>query len=267
MSKKDEYNHEYKIKRSQNKLNEIHKYYQNEEDSDQIFEDISTSKGTKKPNQTKNIKKVNYNENNQIFYNNMQGNLDNDENPKYVAKNKNNYYINNNNEVIQSKNSQKINKNNSDYIGDNKIFTRIVPNFDNKTMENRENISSIPCKNYSLNDNKTYDIKQKKNENNSNLIYRKSKTPKKKCIYHKKKKNTENNNSISESSSLFSENNILDNIINSSRNNDNDSRKFVDPKKLSIIIKNGFKKDLNSENDYIDLLTISEIKNIQRKIN
>ena len=285
MSKKDEFNNEYNIKRPQNKLTEFHKYYQDEEDSDLIFEDISTSKGTKMPNQTKNNKNVNF-ENNQILYNNgvnnnnnnikknpnyqqynnnIPDNINNDVNSKYIDRNNGNYYVNNNNEMIKPKNSQKINNNNSDYICDNKIFTRIVPNFDNKTMKNKENISSIPCNNYSLNDNKTYDINQKKNKRSSDYIYSKSKTPKKKCIYHKNKNNNENNNNLSESSSIFSENNILDNIISSSRNNDNESKRFLDPKKLSVIIKNGIKKDLNSENDYIDLLTISDIKNIQKQ--
>ena len=278
MSKKEEYNKEYNVNRPKTKLKEIHKYYQDEEDSGQIFEDLSsTSKGTKMVNQAKDNKKVNFNENNQIFYNyktndnndNIKKNLNyeklnNIPEYKHIVKNNNNY-INNNNEMIKSKNSKNKITNNSDYIGDNKIFTRIVPNFDNKSMEERENISSIPCQNYSVYDNKTYDANQKKNQSNSNFIYYKSKTPKKKCIYHKKKKNILNNNDASESSSIFSENNIFDNIISSSRNNDNDSKMLVDPKKLSIIIKNGLKKDLNSENDYIDLLTISDIKYIQKQ--
>ena len=282
-------------KRPQLKLKELYKYYQ-DKDSKPLLENISPSQKNKfskyikylqnmenhgnnnskpKYNNYKILNKVSikknkscpkfdinmqrdekYNNNiDENFYmknnnGNYNNNINNNNDLDYMNNRENGFIYNNNNNNINSK--QKINNNNSDYIGDSDIFTRIVPNF-----EDDNDNSSIRCMKDKINE-KTYNNNQIKSPKNSNFVYHKSKTPKAKIIYYNKKNKNENNkNQESPPNGSIAYNSF---ISNNSKNSNNS-------KKVDLFIKHGFKFDLdkNKKNDYMDLLTISELKNLERQ--
>ena len=82
----------------------------------------------------------------------------------------------------------------------------------------------------------------------SSYVYRKSKSTDKKIVYYNKKKKNGNNNE-------------------NSANNINNTKNPNNLKKLDLFLKGEYKLDLNKDikNDYIDLLTISEIKIIKQE--
>ena len=299
----ENYNENYlKTKKLQKpKLKDLCKYYQ-DKDSYQLLEDISPSKRKKFLKKIKDEQKIKYenskNYNNQQEINNKKYYKlqKNKSCPKFnniiqedLTKNKgkdeelynfnnndiknNNYYLNNNIELTNCNTPEntykkkKIRKNNEDYGGDNEIFTRIVPTFENRLIEDK-NDSLIPSLNDSLYNNNTYDIQyMKKNPKKSNFIYYKSKTPNKKCIFHnKKKKNGNDRNINNDNRSLYSEinNSNMNTNINGSMNEGSSSKRSDTSRKLSLLLKYGVKLDLNKDkkNDYIDLITLSDIKNM-----
>ena len=289
------------------KLKDLYKYYQ-DQDSSQLLEDISPSTRQKIFKKHKGEQRIKYenskNRYNQESINNKEKNSlqKNKSCPKFnninsddltinksndeqfynfynKNENINNYYLNNNTELTNyntpenTYKKKKIQKNNYDYIVDNNIFTRIVPNFENKLNEDKSG-SQIQSINDSLYNNKTYDIHyMKKIPKKSNFIYYKSKTPNKKCIFYNKKKKIRNSNNLNKS--LYSEinNSSMDNNINVSINDENfsSSKRSDTSRKLSLLLKYGVNFDLNKDkkNDYIDLLTISDIENMknQKKLN
>jgi hypothetical protein len=283
----------YSSSRNEENIKELDKYYQN---SSQLLEDIPSSKREKYLKQIKDKQKMKY-KNNKNRYNQSQSNNDNDNeslsnNKSYkkinniIPKNVNNdkdidkyfYEMNNNDNnelynnayhVKRNKNKlnekQKNNNKNLDYSADNCIFTRIVPNFENRLIE-EENDSLIPCLNYSFYNIKTYDIYKKKIPKNSNYNY-KSKTPDRKLIYHKKKKKKYKDYTY-ENSSFYSETNSnnLENNTNSSKNNDYDISTNLTPKELNLLKKKGMKINLDKskKNDYFDLITLNDINNLKK---
>ena len=282
---------EIRDKKAQLQLKELCRYYQ-DQDSNRLLEDISPSKRKKYLDQIKKNQKMKYN-NMKIRYNQQSSN--NDEDSESIGKNNtcpklnnftpskkknykypNKYYynilsndFNDNNNIINNYNNQtnpksthskqKMYKNNSDNDGDNNIFTRIVPNFE----DDKKNNSSIPCQNYILYNNKTYDAHKKKLPKNSSFIYCKSKTPTKKCIYHHKKR--KNNLYENENISINSE--ADSNLYNNNGSASNDYDNFsIDSKTLQLIMDSGVNFDIkDKKNDYIDLLTISDIKNMEKQ--
>ena len=281
------------------KLQELYKYYQ-DQDSNKLFEDISPSKRKKYLEQIKKNQKIKYN-NMKNRYNQQSSN--NDEDNESIKKNKscprfddiilnqdlnykypNQSYYNilssdfndNRNKIYDYNNSipsepmnanQKICKNNSDYIGDDDIFIRIVPNFGNNTVPDKENNSSIPCNNFTLYNNKTYDLHQKRIPKNSSFIYHKSKTPTKKCIFHKKKKINDYNNNNNLYDNISVNSNVDSNLCNNGSTYNDYDINSLNSKKLYKMIKSGVKFDMEKDkkNDYIDLLTISDIKNMAKQ--
>ena len=282
---------EIRDKKAQLQLKELCRYYQ-DQDYNRLLEDISPSKRKKFLEKIKKNQKKKYN-NMKIRYNQQSSN--NEEESESIEKNNtcprlnnftpnkkinykypNEYYynilsndFNDNNNIINKYNNkenpnsthskQKLYKSNSDYDGDNNIFTRIVPNFE----DDKNNNSSIPCENYILYNNKTYDVHKKKLPKNSSFIYCKSKTPTKKCVYHRKKK--KNNLYENEIISINSE--ADSNLYNNNGSASNDYDNFsIDSKKLQLILDSGVNFDMkDKKNDYIDLLTISDIKNMEKQ--
>ena len=175
--------------------------------------------------------------------------------------------INQNNQVRKGKNKvQKSRYNNSlnnnvesdkAYSETNEnenIFTRIKPNLDVE---------------YDSKTNYNHKIKQQ----NKNVIYKRSRTPNRKyCFYKKKKKrdSTDNTYSITyNTESKFQNNNsTYENIYDSLDENNQTQKPMIYDKKMNKLIKYGLKFELNNDNNnYIDLLTVSDIKTLENKIN
>ena len=231
-----------------------------------------------------NVSDENLNESNNNYFIDLNSKNSNQSyNSKNIKIYMNNFYPNNN--ILNSSNSGKKsndinsnnevnNKNNYDYNGDNFIFTRITPNFVNKSNEEIENDSSIPYLNqtkYNSKTNKTSSYMDKKILNNSNNIYIKNKSPYGRYIYHNKKRivNIINNNEVNFPDSLYHKNiNNYENYIEGSPRiyRNQKANEIDDKKKIYFILKNGIKLklDKNEENDYIDLLTIDEINNLEK---
>ena len=213
------------------KLKDLYKYIQ-DRDSNQIIQDISNPKRKKIINQ--------YNQNRKIKNDEGRSRYNNSLDRKVV-------YINNNN--MDSDNDIAQN------IEDKNIFTRIEPNLNNE---------------YDTKTNYNY----KRMLHNRNAIYKRSRTPDRKYTYYKKKKkrdSTDNTYSIS----YFTESNIPNNnsnyenkIYDSLDENDKIKKPIDYEKKVNKLIKCGLKFELNDEtNNYIDLLTIGDIKALDNKIN
>jgi hypothetical protein len=215
------------------------RYNQQSSNNDEDSESIEKNNTCPRLNNFTPNKKKNYKYPNEYYYNILSNDF-----------NDNNNIINNYNNKTNPKSThskQKMCKNNSDYDGDNNIFTRIVPNFE----DDKKNNSSIPCENYILYNNKTYDVHKKKLPKNSSFIYCKSKTPTKKCIYHRKKR--KNNLYENENISINSE--ADSNLYNNNGSASNDYDDFsIDSKKLQLILNSGVHFDIKDKNnDYIDL--------------
>jgi hypothetical protein len=128
--------------------------------------------------------------------------------------------------------------------------------------------------NDSLYKKKTYNNYEKKPSKRSKYVYQKSKTPCKTCIFYNKKTKSEYNYNNEMPSSNYSEsNNTLNNsnygykIDESLCNRYNNIKYLMDSKKLNMLMKNGIQFDLNEnkDNDYIDLLTISDIQELEKR--
>ena len=151
-------------------------------------------------------------------------------------------------------------------ISDNqKIFTTITPNFKrDNDKENYNNVNEV-----NNNENKSNYNNKRKPQNT--VVYKKLRTPDKKYTYYKKKKKRENADDNTESISYYTESNNQNNNSNiyDSLNEDNRNLKPEDyRKKINKLIKYGLKFELNNENNnYIDLLTMSDIKTLEDKIN
>ena len=213
------------------KLKDLYKYIQDRE-SNQIIQDISNPKRKKIMNQ--------YNQNRKIKNAETKSRYNNSLDRKIV-------YLNNNN--MDSDNDY------SENIENKNIFTRIKPNLNNE---------------YDTKTNYNY----KRSLKNRNAIYKRSRTPDRKYTFYKKKKkrdSTDNTYSIS----YFTESNIpnynsnYENNIYDSLDENNKVKKPIDyEKKVNKLIKCGLKFELNNEaNNYIDLLTIGDIKALDNKIN
>ena len=275
-------------KRPQLRLKELYKYYQ-DQDTNKLLEDISPRKRKKFLEQIKRNQKVKYN-NMKSRYNEQSYNeyetdslRKNKSCPKLINNNSNdsnnsqfnnyNYYLNNKTDFSNQYTPQNIYsnpsiyKNNSDYYGDDNIFTRIVPNFENsKSFEDKENNSAMNYLNNSFYNNNTCDINHKKVPKNPDFIYHKSKTPNKTCIYHKKKKKNYYNYNYED----IANNSYMNNSYYENKLNDNESiysKRSDDSARIIELLKKGKKFELNKDkkNDYIDLLTISEIKNMEKQ--
>ena len=173
-----------------------------------------------------------------------------------ISLNKKREYINND---IYSDNE------NSEQSDNNKIFTTITPNFNinkigEKSKETNEDIDF---------ENRTY-CNYKRIPQNKNPIYKKFRTPDRKYTYYRKKKkrdSTDNTYSVSyctESNNPINNSNIYDSL--------DEGHKNLNPeeysRKINKLIKCGLKFELNNENNnYIDLLTLSDIKSLEDKIN
>ena len=264
----------------QNKKNR----YNNKNNNNSHNDDIKKNKSCPRYN---NISDDLINEYNPNEYNNMNNNNRNNNNingnyynnreltditcPEsgFIYNKKNNYY----------KKKHKIKYNNPDYILDNEIFTRITPNFENNSLNNNENNSSINDNgpNISEYNHKKYNNYEKKPSKKSNYIYQKSKTPNKICNFYNKKKKIDYNNNY-DNSSIFSDSN---NPLNSSNYDYKIDESFINTynylknekkkKKLNMLLKYGIKLDLNKNkdndknNDYIDLITLSDVKNLEKQ--
>ena len=173
-----------------------------------------------------------------------------------ISLNKKREYINND---IYSDNE------NSEQSDNNKIFTTITPNFNinkigEKSKETNEDIEF---------ENRTY-CNYKRIPQNKNPIYKKFRTPDRKYTYYRKKKkrdSTDNTYSVSyctESNNPINNSNIYDSL--------DEDHKNLNPeeysRKINKLIKCGLKFELNNKNNnYIDLLTLSDIKSLEDKIN
>jgi hypothetical protein len=154
---------------------------------------------------------------------------------------------------------------NSEQSDNNKIFTTITPNF---------NINKIGAKSKETNEdidfeNRTY-CNYKRIPQNKNPIYKKFRTPDRKYTYYRKKKKKDSiNNTYSISCYTESSNPNNNSNIYDSLNEEHGNIKQEDySKKINRLIKGGLKFELNNENNnYIDLLTISDIKSLEDKIN
>ena len=155
---------------------------------------------------------------------------------------------------------------NSEISDNKKIFTTITPNF-NRDNNNKENFNDV--NDFINNENKTQcNINKRLSQNNG--VYKKLKTPDKKYTYYrKKKKKNSNNNTYSISCYTESSNPNNNSNIYDSLNEEHGNIKQEDySKKINRLIKGGLKFELNNENNnYIDLLTISDIKTLEDKIN
>ena len=150
-------------------------------------------------------------------------------------------------------------------ISDNKrIFTTVTPNFNRDN--NKENYNDVT--DFINNENKAHYNNQKLSQ--KNVVYKKLKTPDKKYTYYKKKKkkdSTDNAYSVSyytESNNTNNNSNIYDSLNEEHGN----IRQEDYNKEINRLIKAGLKFELNDENNnYINLLTISDIKTLEDKIN
>ena len=226
----------------------------NKNNNNDYFVDLN-SKNSNQSYNSKNIKIYMNNNfsNNNILNSSNQGIISNEKNSKNEVYNKNNY----------------------DYNGDNCIFTRITPNFANKSNEEFGNDSSIPYldqNQYNSKINKKNNsYMNKKKLNNSNNIYVRNKSPYGRYIYHNKKRiiNIINNNEVNfpESYSQKNDNSYENNIEDSPRiYRTQRANEIDDKKKIYFLIKNGIKihLDENEKNDYMDLLTIEEFNNLDK---
>ena len=230
------------------KLNELCKFAQRGETSD-ILQDISYPKVKKIINQYARERNSKYDKTN-FRYNTL------------FNKNRN-YKSNDNNEF------------NSIYIDNNKnnenekIFTRINTNMNNNKIVKSRNQGNIDRDD---DDNKIYDSYTKLPQNK--YVYKKFKTPDRKFIYYRKKKkreSTDNSFSLtsnSESNYLFYKSTYENDIYDSLDEENKTLKPEYYNKKINKLIKMGLKFELNNDtNKYIDLLTISDIKELETKIN
>ena len=223
------------------KLKDLYKYAQ-EGDSNKILEEISNPKRKKLINQYFKNKK-DKNEELKCRYNNS---LD-----KKIL------YLNNNNiesDYDYSENSESKN-----------IFTRIKP-YLNKTNDYTDNYYNNKDNEYDSKTNYNY----KRRTYNKNAIYKRARTPDRKYTFYrktKKKDSTDNTFSVSYYTESNNQNNIS-NIYDSLDENYKAQKPKDNIKKMGKIIKYGIKFELNTEdNNYIDLLTMDDIRSLENIIN
>ena len=214
------------------KLNELYKYAPKGE-STQIFTEVSNPKMKKIINQ--NVKEINVNYGDSKFrYNNSLNKKTGFMTNKYIESDYDN---------LEDDENQK-------------IFTTIRPTLNNEINNNEY-------------DNKSY-CNCKRITKNKIPIYKKFRTPDRKYTYYKKKKkkdSTDNTYSIS----YYTDSNYANNNSNiyDSLNENNKTQIPGDiTKKMNKLLKQGLKFELNNVNDnYIDLLTIADVKSLENQIN
>ena len=152
------------------------------------------------------------------------------------------------------KNVNNLPDSNSPYYNEdnNNLFIKLVPKFDNKTIDGNFNNSYL---NYSNN---------VKNNRKIPYIYYKSRTPKRKCRFHKTNSKKDNSQIIT----CNEQNNyIIQSLLNKNKYN-NKSINIENSKNNSSSSKMSGIFNENNKNDYITLLTISNkniVKNNQLK--
>ena len=239
------------------KLKDLFKYIQDGAPS-QIFQDISPKKRKNILHQYTKDQKVKYEGEKNRYNDSLSKNQVKSRN----YQNENDNYIDNNIEPEY----------NTEYNEDaNNIFTRIKPNLNQDAMMSYDTNKDIEY------DAKTYNTNYLE-QRNKNRIYTKSRTPTRKYTYYKKKKKKDSTNNTNTLSNYSESNNPINNsiIINNENNiydslNEEEYKTQIPEeynKKMNKLIKYGLKFELNNENNnYIDLLTMTDIRNLENKFN
>ena len=119
--------------------------------------------------------------------------------------------------------------------------------------------------------NLNYESDSRTKNKNKNVIYKKVRTPDRKKYTYYKKRNKKDSTDNTYSISYFTESNIPKNPSNiyDSLEEINNQKPIDFNKKINKLIKHGLKFELNNDNEtnYIDLLTIEDIKTLENKIN
>ena len=239
------------------KLKDLFKYIQDGAPS-QIFQDISPKKRKNILHQYTKDQKVKYEGEKNRYNDSLSKNQVKSRN----YQNENDNYIDNN---IEPEYNTEYNED------DNNIFTRIKPNLNQDAMMSYDTNKDIEY------DAKTYNTNYLE-QRNKNRIYTKSRTPTRKYTYYKKKKKKDSTNNTNTLSNYSESNNPINNsiIINNENNiydslNEEEYKTQIPEeynKKMNKLIKYGLKFELNNENNnYIDLLTMTDIRNLENKFN